>query len=136
MSRELKEIFDNAPQRRTERRKGLDRRGKIGLALSIAGWTFWGAGLYLSYFAYPQTVTYFDVLYNKSPNQSWEPMYFLISGGLWIAGAALCLLSLFQFRKRYRRRTDKRHIGILTALIFNVVTLVAFGIFTLFMGII
>ena len=134
MSRELKEIFDNAPQRRTERRKGLDRRGKIGLALSAAGWTFWGAGLYLTYFAFPQAMTFLDEFHNKSPNESWEPIYFLIAGGLWIAGALLCLLSLFQFRKRYRRRSDKKHIGILTALIFNVVTLIGFTLFTLIMG--
>ena len=134
MSNELKEIFDNAPTRRAERRRGLDRRGKIGIALSAAGWSLWGAGLYAAYFAYPQSVTYFDTLYNKSPNVYWEPQYFFIAEGLWAAGAALCLLSLIQFRKRYRRKTDKKHAGILAALISNIVTFIAFAIFIMFMG--
>ena len=130
----MKEIFESAPPRKVERRRGWDRRGKIGFALSAAGWSLWAAGLYSVYFAYPQNATYFDSLYNKSPNMSWEPRYIFISQGLWAAGALLCLLSLLQFRKRYRRKTDKRHIGILTALIFNVLSMIAFGLVILIMG--
>ena len=50
MSREMKELFDNAPPRKIERRKGLDRRGKIGIALSVAGGVLWTAGLCLAYY--------------------------------------------------------------------------------------
>ena len=134
MANDLREMFDNAPPRRIEKRRGLDRRGKIGIALSAAGWTLWGAGLYSAYFAYPQAVTYFDTLYNKSPNLNWSPRFFFIAESLWAIGAALSILSLIQFRKRYRRKSDKRHIGILTALVFNIITFFAFGIFILFMG--
>ena len=134
MSKELRDIFNDAPQRKVERRRGLDRRGKIGLALSITGWTLWGAGMYLVYFAFPQITTYFDKLYNKSPNLSWEPGYIFIAEGLWTAGALLSIVSLFQFRKRYRRKSDKRHTGILTAFAFNVLSIVGFGIFSMYMG--
>ena len=134
VSKEMREIFENAQPRKVEKRRGLDRRGKIGIALSAAGWALWSAGLYAAYFAFPQSVTYFDTLYGKTPNVSWTPSYFFVSEGLWAAGAALCLLSLAQFRKRYKRRTDKKHMGILTALVFNVLTMLAFGIFILVMG--
>jgi len=128
MSSEMRAMFENSQPRRPERRRGLDRRGKIGLALSAIGWSFWGVGLYLTYFALPQQTTYFDHLYNKMPIQYWQPIYIYISLCLWAAGAALCILSLYQFRKRYRRRKDKRHYGILTALVFNAVSIVGFTI--------
>ena len=133
MSKELRDMFDKTPARRPERRRGLDTRGKIGLALSVIGWSLWGVGMYSVYFAFPQLATYFDKIYNKSPNLSWEPSYIYIAESLWAAGALLCVISLFQFRRRYRRRTDKRHTGILTALLFNIISLVGFGIFTIFM---
>ena len=126
----MRDMFSGTAPRRTERRKGMDRRGKIGLALSIFGWSFWGVGMYLVYFAFPQNATYFDMIYNKSPNQNWHPLYMYISLALWAAGTTLCLLSLYMFRKRYRRRSDKRHLGIMTALICNAVSLAAFAIFT------
>jgi len=134
MGSELRDMFDRTPPRRMERRSGLDRRGKIGLALSLAGWTLWGVGMYLVYFAFPQLVTYFDKLYNKSPNLSWEPRFIFYAEGFWAAGALLCVISLFQFRKRYRRRTDKKHAGILIALIINLLSLIGFGIFSIIMG--
>ena len=134
MSKELRDMFDSAPVKRPERRRGMDRRGKIGLALSLIGWSLWGVGMYLVYFAFPQLYTYFDKLYNKSPNLSWEPAYIFIAEAIWAAGSLLCVISLFQFRKRYRRRTDKRHWGILTALFFNVLSIIGFGIFSLVMG--
>ena len=131
MSNGMRDIFANTPPRRAERRKGLDRRGKIGLALSIIGWSLWGVGIYMVYFALPQSVTYFDYLYNKSPNQNWTPEFIYASLGLWGTGVTISLLSLYQFRKRYRRRSDKRHIGIITAFALNAVSIAAFGIFTL-----
>ena len=134
MSSEMRAMFENSQPRRPERRRGLDRRGKIGLALSAVGWSLWAVGLYLIYFALPQQATYFDYLYNKSPSQYWQPVYIYISLGLWAAGAALCVLSLYQFRKRYRRRKDKRHYGILTALVFNAVSIVGFVVFLLIGG--
>lgn len=131
MNTDMRDMFTNTPPRRAERRKGLDKRGKIGLALSIVGWSLWGVGMYIVYFALPQKATYFDQIYNKSPNESWKPDFIYISLILWAAGVALSLLSLYQFRKRYRRRSDKRHIGILTAFALNAVSIVAFAVFAL-----
>ena len=134
MSNDIKQIFDKTPPRRVERRKGLDRRGKIGIALSLAGGILWSAGLCFAYYGYPQQMTYFDTLFNKSPRLYWEPIYLFVAEGFWAAGAVLCLLSLFQFRKRYRRRADKKHVGILTMLALNAVSFIAYGLFTLIMG--
>ena len=134
MNNEMKQMFDNIPPRRVERRRGLDRRGKIGLALSIAGWSLWASGMYLLYFAFPQIKTYFDTLYNKSVNLNWSPEYFFVAEALWAVGALLCIVSLFQFRKRYRRRSDKRHMGILTALVLNAVSIFVSVLFTIING--
>ena len=134
MNKDLNRLFEEAPPRRVERRKGLDKRGKIGIALSVAGGAIWAAGLILVYIGYPQQVTYFDNLFNKSPRTTYEPVYFFIAEGFWTAGVLLCLLSLYQFRKRYRRRADKKHVGILTMMVLNAVSLVGFGLFTLIMG--
>ena len=134
MSREMREIFINSQPHRPERRRGLDRRGKIGLALSVAGWSIWAVGMYLIYFALPQQFTYFDYLYNKSPSLYWRPEYIYISLGLWTFASILCLLSLYQFRKRYRRRRDKRHYGIMTALLFNLLSIMAFILVILIRG--
>jgi len=134
MSKDMKQLFDNTPPRKVERRKGLDRRGKIGIILSVAGGTLWTAGLLFTYIGYPQQVNYFDTLFNKSPRVTWEPLYIFIAVALWAAGVLLCILSLFQFRKRYRRRADKKHMGIITMLILNAVSLISFSIFIFVMG--
>ena len=131
---EMRSVFENAPRRVIERRRGLDRRGKIGLALSVIGWLLWATGLFLIYFAFPQFETYFDKLYNKSPNLSWHPEFFAMSEALWAMGALTCAVSLYQFRKRYRRRTDKRHMGIMSALVLNVASIAVFTIFTAVRG--
>ena len=121
-------MTSNAPHRRIERRKGLDRRGKIGVALSLAGGVVWGVGLCLAYYGYPQQVTFFDNLFNKTPRSVYGPFFFFMSEVFWGAGAALCALSLFQFRKRYRRRADKKHMGILTMLILNSASMIIYAI--------
>ncbi|MDR3121048.1 MAG: hypothetical protein LBU58_06920 [Clostridiales bacterium] len=133
MSKELRNIFDQAPPRKIERRRGLDRRGKIGLALSVAGWALWVAGLYISSLAFPQLVTYFDALYGKTP-RSWQPDLFYTAELLWTGGTILCVLSLVQFRNRYKRRSDKMHYGILAALVFNALSIVILGVYTFYRG--
>lgn len=134
MSEKPKDILTPVPPKKIERRKGLDRRGKIGIALSLAGGVLWGAGLYLAYYGYPQQVTFFDRLFNKTVRTEYEPVFFFVSEALWGAGVVLCALSLVQFRKRYRRRADKKHMGIITMLILNALSFIIFGIFSAIMG--
>jgi len=134
MSKEMRDIFNASPPRRAERRKGLDARGKIGVALSVAGLMLWAAGLATVYQAFPQITNYFDELYKRDARSYWRPEFFYIAEALWAAGVGMCLLSLFQFRKRYRRRSDKRHSGILTAMIINGVTFLGFAIYRLTLG--
>ena len=135
MSNEMKDFFKNShSQRRVERRKGWDRRGKIGFALSAAGGVLWGSGLIFIYYGFPKLVTIVDLMFKKEPRTTFEPAFFFAALGLWAAGVILCLLSLFQFRKRYRRRADKRHVGIMVMLALNAVSFIGYGIFTLIQG--
>jgi uncharacterized membrane protein len=128
MSKEIRDVFKGAPHRVVERRRGLDRRGKIGLALSIIGWALWTAGICMVSMASPQSSNFFDRFMDKSYRTGWTTGYLYVAEVLWAIGVLLCLMSLFQFRKRYRRRADKKHAGIITALIINAIFLIGFGI--------
>ena len=134
MSQEMKDLFENTPPRKVERRKGLDRRGKIGVALSVAGGVLWTAGLCLAYYGYPQKDNYFDDFFNKSPRTTWDPAAITLAIIMWAAGIALSVLSLIQFRKRYRRRSDKKHMGIIIMMSLNAVSLILFIIIALVVG--
>ena len=134
MSREMKELFDNAPPRKIERRKGLDRRGKIGIALSVAGGVLWTAGLCLAYYGYPHRDNYFDDFFNKSLRTTWDPAAITFALIFWAAGVALSVLSLVQFRKRYRRRSDKKHMGIIVMMALNAISFIMFIIVALVLG--
>jgi len=131
MSNDIRSVFDGSARRPVERRRGLDRRGKIGLALSIIGWTLWAAGMYMVSLAAPESMTFIDRIMHKIARISWYTGYLYVAVIFYATGALLCIFSLLQFRKRYRRRSDKKHTGILTALAVNLISLFGFGTFTI-----
>ena len=133
MSNDVNGAYGGAARGPVERRRGLDRRGKIGLALSIIGWTLWAAGLSMISLAAPETTNIIDKFLRKTARTRWDSAYLYVAIVLFAMGCLLCIISLYQFRKRYRRRADKKHTGIITALVINLLFFFAFGAFTIYL---
>ena len=115
----MREIFEHKQPKRIERRRGLDRIGKISVGLMVASWVIWIVGFIFVHWSSPERQTMLFVLLNQEARSTWilSDLYFAI--GFWSTGVLLGLVSLFMVRKRKRRKTDHTGVTTFLSVIFN-----------------
>ena len=131
----MREVFENSPPKRIERRRGRDKIGKAALLLLVGSWILWVFGLIFIHMAIPERQTVLDILFNHEVRTAWIANYLFVSLFIWLAGVIAGLMAYFMVRKRVRRRTDRVGITTFLSVIINalsiilmIITIVVYGI--------
>ena len=124
ISIKMREIFDNAPPRNIERRRGRDSKEKSALILLLVSWAAWATGFIFIHMASPEHRTLFDGVYNKMIRTSWRPENMYIALFVWAGGIIMGMARFILTRGRRRRKTDHTGVATVLSVVLNTLSIV------------